>query len=174
MSTVTTNDNSIKYGWRYGGNQGISVPATSADYLNRMGSCFVTVEDGVARTCASNDTTVDGWLMMGKETTHGQAIALTGGDYFVINDPTAVFECPVDETIASLAVTAIGEGAFIGAGSLVPPGKKIPPNTLALGRPAKVIRTLTEEDLKDMQRIRTEYVEKGQYYKSIKKSDSSL
>jgi carbonic anhydrase/acetyltransferase-like protein (isoleucine patch superfamily) len=68
----------------------------------------------------------------------------------------------------------IGEGAFIGAGSLVPPGKKIPPNTLALGRPAKVIRTLTEEDLKDMQRIRTEYVEKGQYYKSIKKSDSSL
>ena len=68
----------------------------------------------------------------------------------------------------------IGEGAFVGAGSLVPPGKKIPPNTLALGRPAKVIRTLTEEDLKDMQRIRTEYVEKGQYYKSIKKSDSSL
>jgi carbonic anhydrase/acetyltransferase-like protein (isoleucine patch superfamily) len=68
----------------------------------------------------------------------------------------------------------IGEGAFVGAGSLVPPGKKIPPNTLAIGRPAKVIRTLTEEDLKDMQRIRTEYVEKGQYYKSIKKSDSSL
>jgi carbonic anhydrase/acetyltransferase-like protein (isoleucine patch superfamily) len=70
----------------------------------------------------------------------------------------------------------IGMGSIIldGAGSLVPPGKKIPPNTLALGRPAKVIRTLTEEDLKDMQRIRTEYVEKGQYYKSIKKSDSSL
>lgn len=34
----------------------------------------------------------------------------------------------------------IGEGAFVGAGSLVPPGKKIPPYTLALGRPAKVIR----------------------------------
>ncbi|WP_078544430.1 gamma carbonic anhydrase [Litchfieldia alkalitelluris] len=61
----------------------------------------------------------------------------------------------------------IGEGAFIGAGSLVPPGKKIPPNTLALGRPAKVVRELTEEDKKDMERIRTEYVEKGQYYKSL-------
>src|SRR6478672_5522043 len=36
----------------------------------------------------------------------------------------------------------IGEGAFIGAGSLVPQGKKIPPNTLAFGRPAKVIREL--------------------------------
>jgi carbonic anhydrase/acetyltransferase-like protein (isoleucine patch superfamily) len=61
----------------------------------------------------------------------------------------------------------IGEGAFIGAGSLVPPGKKIPPNSLALGRPAKVVRTLNSDDLKDMERIRREYVEKGQYYKSI-------
>ena len=61
----------------------------------------------------------------------------------------------------------IGEGAFIGAGSLVPQGKKIPPNTLAFGRPAKVIRELTEEDHEDMARIRRQYVEKGQYYKSL-------
>ena len=63
----------------------------------------------------------------------------------------------------------IGEGAFIGAGSLVSQGKKIPPNTLAFGRPAKVIRELTAEDRKDMERIRTQYVEKGQYYKSLQK-----
>lgn len=62
----------------------------------------------------------------------------------------------------------IGEGAFIGAGSLVPPGKKIPPHTLAMGRPAKVVRELTDEDLIDMNRIRNEYVEKGQYYKALK------
>jgi carbonic anhydrase/acetyltransferase-like protein (isoleucine patch superfamily) len=65
----------------------------------------------------------------------------------------------------------IGEGAFIGAGSLVSPGKKIPPNTLAFGRPAKVIRELTEEDKKDMIRIRQDYVEKGQYYKSLQKNE---
>lgn len=63
----------------------------------------------------------------------------------------------------------IGEGAFIGAGSLVPQGKKIPPNTLAFGRPAKVVRELNEEDIKDMQRIVREYAEKGQYYKSLQK-----
>ncbi|MFC5733476.1 gamma carbonic anhydrase family protein [Cytobacillus gottheilii] len=63
----------------------------------------------------------------------------------------------------------IGEGAFIGAGSLVPQGKIIPPNTLAFGRPAKVIRELNEDDLKDMERITREYAEKGQYYKSLKK-----
>lgn len=61
----------------------------------------------------------------------------------------------------------IGEGAFIGAGSLVPQGKVIPPNTLAFGRPAKVIRELNADDIKDMERISREYVEKGQYYKSL-------
>jgi len=61
----------------------------------------------------------------------------------------------------------VGEGAFIGAGSLVPQGKKIPPGTLAFGRPAKVIRELTAEDIADMDRIRREYVEKGIYYKSL-------
>lgn len=61
----------------------------------------------------------------------------------------------------------IGEGAFIGAGSLVPQGKKIPPNTLAFGRPAKVIRELTPVDIQDMQRISREYAEKGKYYKSL-------
>ncbi|ASN04929.1 gamma carbonic anhydrase [Virgibacillus necropolis] len=59
----------------------------------------------------------------------------------------------------------IGEHAFLGAGSLVPPGKKIPPHTLALGRPAKVVRELTDEDYQEMERVRKTYVEKGQYYK---------
>lgn len=63
----------------------------------------------------------------------------------------------------------IGEGAFIGAGSLVPPGKKIPSNSLALGSPAKVVRELNDEDKADVQRIIREYVEKGQYYKSLQK-----
>ncbi|MFD1413439.1 gamma carbonic anhydrase [Oceanobacillus jeddahense] len=58
----------------------------------------------------------------------------------------------------------IGEHAFIGAGSLVPPGKKIPPKTLAMGRPAKVVRELTDDDFQEMERIRKSYVEKGQYY----------
>jgi carbonic anhydrase/acetyltransferase-like protein (isoleucine patch superfamily) len=64
----------------------------------------------------------------------------------------------------------IGEGAFIGAGSLVPQGKKIPPGTLAFGRPAKVIRELTPEDMEEMNRISKEYAEKAAYYKSIQKN----
>lgn len=60
----------------------------------------------------------------------------------------------------------IGENAFIGAGSLISPGTKIPPNTLAFGRPAKVIRDLTEKDIAEMKRIRESYVEKATYYKT--------
>ncbi|WP_404333257.1 gamma carbonic anhydrase family protein [Mesobacillus maritimus] len=67
----------------------------------------------------------------------------------------------------------IGEGSFIGAGSLVPQGKKIPPNSLAFGRPAKVVRELNDEDIKDMQRITREYAEKAQYYKSLQKNWNS-
>ncbi|KGX86762.1 gamma carbonic anhydrase [Pontibacillus litoralis] len=65
----------------------------------------------------------------------------------------------------------IGEGAYIGAGSLVPPNKIIPANTLAFGRPAKVIRELSDDDSKEMNRIRNDYMKKGRYYKSMQKSD---
>ncbi|WP_217589065.1 gamma carbonic anhydrase family protein [Lentibacillus saliphilus] len=60
----------------------------------------------------------------------------------------------------------IGEHAFIGAGSLVPPGKKIPPRTLALGRPAKVVRELTDKDYAEMERIRQTYVTRATYYRT--------
>ena len=60
----------------------------------------------------------------------------------------------------------IGEGAFIGAGSLVPPNKKIPPNTLAVGRPAKVIRELTEEDKYYIISGNNDYKIKAQMYKN--------
>lgn len=39
----------------------------------------------------------------------------------------------------------IGEFSIIGAGALVPEGMKIPPYSLVLGVPAKVIKTITEE-----------------------------
>lgn len=70
----------------------------------------------------------------------------------------------MDSTILDGA--EIGEYAFIGAGSLVPPGKKIPPHTLAFGRPAKVIRELTEDDYNELKRINTSYIEKAEIYKA--------
>ncbi|MEX5936165.1 gamma carbonic anhydrase [Mammaliicoccus sciuri] len=70
----------------------------------------------------------------------------------------------MDSTILDGA--EIGEYAFIGAGSLVPPRKKIPPHTLAFGRPAKVIRELTEDDYNELKRINASYIEKTEIYKA--------
>ncbi len=92
---------------------------------------------------------------------------VTVGHQVILHSCTLRKNCLIGMGSLVLDGAEVGEGAFIGAGSLVPPGKKIPPNTLAFGRPAKVIRELNEEDKKDMARIRREYVEKGQYYKGL-------
>ena len=73
----------------------------------------------------------------------------------------------MDSTILDGAV--IGENAFIGAGSLVTGGKEIPANTLAMGRPAKVVRELTEDDLAEMKRINETYVNHIPHYKKYEK-----
>ena len=67
-------------------------------------------------------------------------------------------------TILNHAV--IGENSLIGAGSLVTEGKVIPPNVLAFGRPAKVIRPLTEEEIEKNRKNIQHYVDLGE--KSLK------
>lgn len=59
----------------------------------------------------------------------------------------------------------IGEYALIGAGSIVTENKKIPPYTLSLGSPARVVRELTEDDLRRMYRTTQNYVDKGKEYR---------
>lgn len=68
----------------------------------------------------------------------------------------------MDSTILDGAI--IGEGAFVGAGSLVTGGKEIPPRTLAMGRPAKVVRELTDSDIDEMKRICQTYVNHIPHY----------
>ena len=73
----------------------------------------------------------------------------------------------MDSTVLDGAV--IGEGSFVGAGSLVTQNKIIPPNSLVFGRPAKVIRTLTDKDRKEMKRILATY----QSHKKVYESENS-
>ncbi len=56
----------------------------------------------------------------------------------------------------------IGGDVIVGAGSLVPPGKRIPSGVLLMGQPARIVRDLTEEEIRSIpeQAIRyTRYVE---------------
>lgn len=44
----------------------------------------------------------------------------------------------------------IGKNCLIGAKSLIPEGRAIPDNSLVMGAPAKVVRTLTDEEVQSM------------------------
>ena len=60
----------------------------------------------------------------------------------------------------------IGRNCLVGAGALVTEGKEFPDNSLIIGVPAKVMRTLSEEDIAGMHRNTDRYVERAQYFKT--------
>ena len=60
----------------------------------------------------------------------------------------------------------IGKNCLVGAGALVTEGKVFPDNSLIVGSPAKVVRTLTEEAIASMQGNTQHYVARAQQYKT--------
>ena len=61
----------------------------------------------------------------------------------------------------------VGEESIVGAGSVVSPKSIIPPRTLAMGTPARVIRTLDDSDIERIKWITQEYLELMETYKKI-------
>lgn len=59
----------------------------------------------------------------------------------------------------------IGEYSFVAAGALVTPGKKFPPGVLIMGSPAKIVRDVTEEDRKMIDRTVLNYSSYKDFYK---------
>nr|WP_241018382.1 gamma carbonic anhydrase family protein [Paraburkholderia sp. Tr-20389] len=60
----------------------------------------------------------------------------------------------------------IGRNCLVGAGAVVTEGKVFPDNSLILGSPAKVVRELTEADIKGLKRAADIYVERRDYFKA--------
>lgn len=52
----------------------------------------------------------------------------------------------------------VGEESIVGAGSVVSPKTVIPPRSLAIGIPAKIVRTLTDDDVRMIQGTAAEYL----------------
>lgn len=59
----------------------------------------------------------------------------------------------------------IGKNCLVGAGALVTEGKEFPDNSLIIGAPARVARTLSDEDIARMHRNTSNYVARGQLFK---------
>jgi carbonic anhydrase/acetyltransferase-like protein (isoleucine patch superfamily) len=58
----------------------------------------------------------------------------------------------------------VGEESIIGAGSVVTPGTVIPPRSLAVGNPARVVRTISDSNLQMMKGTAREYLELKEIY----------
>lgn len=93
------------------------------------------------------------------------------GNYVTIGHKAIIHACKIGNysLIGMGAIvldgSEVGEYTLIGAGSLVPPGKKIPSGVLAYGNPIKIIRELTEEEKKSLEKSAIEYVEYAQKHK---------
>ncbi len=66
----------------------------------------------------------------------------------------------------------IGKNCLVGAGALITEGKEFPDNSLILGTPARVVRTLDAKDIQKLQAIANSYVERAGVFKhQLKRMD---
>ena len=61
-----------------------------------------------------------------------------------------------------LSYAEIGENCIIGAGALITEHKKIPPNSLVMGSPGKVVRTVTKAEIEAIRISALNYYEEAQ------------
>jgi carbonic anhydrase/acetyltransferase-like protein (isoleucine patch superfamily) len=96
-------------------------------------------------------------LTVGKGVTVGHMVMLHGCEIF---DDTLI---GIGSTILNKA--KIGKNCIIGANTLVTENKVIPDNSLVLGSPGKVIRKVTDDEIKVICENAKHYVENSKRYK---------
>jgi len=94
---------------------------------NVQDNAVVHVTGGVAKTTIGDDVTVG----------HGA----------IIHGCTIGSRCLIGMGSIILDGAVIEDDCFVGAGSLLPPRMRIPTRSLVMGRPAKLVRTLSSSDL---------------------------
>ncbi len=93
------------------------------------------------------------------------------GEYVTIGHSVTLHGCKIGNNVLIgigaivLDGVEIGDGSIIAAGSVVPPGKSIPPRSLVMGVPGKIIREVTEEELKHTRKNAEMYRELSKKYK---------
>lgn len=73
-------------------------------------------------------------------------------------------DCLIGIGARVLSGTIIGEESIVGAGSVVTEGKQIPPRSLLMGIPARIVRSVTDEELEKTRKINRRYRELAEQY----------
>ncbi|MSS71750.1 MAG: gamma carbonic anhydrase family protein [Candidatus Latescibacteria bacterium] len=103
------------------------------------------------------------------------------GDRVTVGHRAILHGCAVaDDAVIGMGAIVlngarVGREAFVAAGALVKEGQEIPDRALAVGIPAKVIRTFgdDENDRRMLERMRegaADYVRKGETYRAISRN----
>lgn len=93
------------------------------------------------------------------------------GKNVTIGHGTIIHGCSISDNVLVgmgsiiLNNAKIGKNTIIGAGSLVTQGKSFPEGVLILGNPAKVVRELTDDEIKNIKKSADNYVNLSKRYK---------
>lgn len=121
-------------------------PIRIGSRTNVQDGSVVHVTGGKAKTTVGDDVTVGHMALL-----HGCTI----GDRVLVGMSSVVLDGAV-----------VGEDCIVAAGSLVAPGFVVPPRSLAMGRPAKVVRALDERDFAWISQVAAQYVGYGRTFRS--------
>lgn len=92
---------------------------------------------------------------------------VTIGHKVMLHGCTIEDGCLIGMSATILDGAVIGEGSIVGAHSLVTSNKVFPPHSLIIGSPAKVVKTLTEDEIDGLIEHAARYVEfKSEYHYS--------
>lgn len=86
------------------------------------------------------------------------------GAYATVGHRALLHACEIgDEVLVGMGAIVmdgakVGARSIVAAGSLVPKGREIPPGSLAMGSPAKVVRTLGLEEQRELRSWAEKYI----------------
>lgn len=83
---------------------------------------------------------------------------VTVGHRVMLHGCTIESACLIGMSATILDGAVIGKESIVGAGALVTKGKVFPPRSLIIGSPAKVVRQLSDEEVKDLYASAQRYV----------------
>lgn len=94
------------------------------------------------------------------------------GKYVTIGHAAMIHACTIeDECLIGMKATildgaVIGTQSIIGAGALVTKGAIVPPGSVVMGMPARIVKTLSEEERKNVRKLAEKYVQVAQAHKA--------
>lgn len=99
-------------------------------------------------------------------------LPLTIGTGVTVGHKAMLHGCTVgDDSLIGIGAVVlngakIGKGCLVGAGALVTEGKEFPDGSMIIGSPAKVVRSLTPEQLQGLRQSADHYVANAQRFKT--------